>query len=95
MWPLASAGPIIPAPSRQIHEVIAAATSGGDESGGDEETIIGYGPLAGRLAATGGEWEPYGCLIAVAWLLRRPEDAITVQELAGLYRTARRTPAGS
>jgi hypothetical protein len=34
-------------------------------------------------------------LIAVVWLLRQREDAITVQELAGLYRTARRTPAGS
>jgi hypothetical protein len=31
-----------------------------------------------------------GCLIAVAWLLRQPEDAITIQELAGLCRTARR-----
>jgi len=36
-----------------------------------------------------------GCLIAVAWLLRQPEDAITVRELVGLYRTACRTPAGS
>jgi hypothetical protein len=35
-----------------------------------------------------------GCLIAVAWLLRQREDAITVQELAGLCRTACRTPAG-
>jgi hypothetical protein len=34
-------------------------------------------------------------LIAVAWLLRRPEDAIAVQELVDLYRIARRTPAGS
>jgi hypothetical protein len=31
-----------------------------------------------------------GCLIAVAWLSRQPEDAITVPELAGLYRCARR-----
>jgi hypothetical protein len=29
-------------------------------------------------------------LIAVAWLLRQPEDAITVPELADLYRNARR-----
>jgi hypothetical protein len=36
-----------------------------------------------------------GCLIAVAWLLRQPEDAITVQELVDLYRTARPPPAGS
>ncbi len=34
-------------------------------------------------------------MIAVAWLLRQPEDAITVQELVDLYRSARRTPAGS
>jgi len=34
-------------------------------------------------------------LIAVAWLLRRPEDVITVLELAGLDRTARRMPGGS
>jgi hypothetical protein len=40
-------------------------------------------------------WEPYRLLDVVAWLLRQPEDAITVQELVDLYRTARRTPAGS
>jgi hypothetical protein len=48
-------------------------------------------PLAGRLAGCQG-WggSRAGCLIAVAWLLRQPEDAITVPELAGLYRSARR-----
>ena len=35
------------------------------------------------------------CLIAVVWLLRQLEDAITVQELVDLYRSARRTPVGS
>jgi hypothetical protein len=40
-------------------------------------------------------WERAGCLIAVVWLLRQPEDAITVQELVDLYCTACRTPAGS
>jgi hypothetical protein len=34
-------------------------------------------------------------LIAVAWLLRQPEDAITFEELVDLYRAARRKPAGS
>jgi hypothetical protein len=34
-------------------------------------------------------------LIAVAWLSRLPEDAITVQELVDLYCTACRTPVGS
>jgi hypothetical protein len=52
-------------------------------------------PLAGRLVATRDRWEPYRLLDAVARLLRQPEDAITVQELVDLYRTARRTPAGS
>lgn len=42
-------------------------------------------------------WERAGCLIAVVWLLRQPEDAITVQELADLYRSARwgRLPVAS
>ena len=53
-------------------------------------------PLAGRLAAArDGGGSRAGCLIAVAWLLRQPDDAITVQELADRYRSARRTPAGS
>ncbi len=30
-----------------------------------------------------------GCVNAMAWLLRQPEDAITVQELVDLYRSAR------
>lgn len=48
-------------------------------------------PLAGRLVGCQG-WgaSRAGCLIAVAWLLRQPEDAITVPELADLYRSARR-----
>jgi hypothetical protein len=29
-------------------------------------------------------------LNAVAWLLRQPEDAVTIQELVDLYRSARR-----
>jgi hypothetical protein len=39
--------------------------------------------------------EAAGCLIAVVWLLRQAEDAITVQEMVDLYCTACRTPAGS
>jgi hypothetical protein len=35
-------------------------------------------------------WELCRLLDAVAWLLRQPEDAITVQELLDLCRTARR-----
>jgi hypothetical protein len=56
--------------------------------------------LAGWCRWRAGWWLPgmggsrTGCLIAVAWLLRQPEDAITVQGLAGLCRSARRTPAG-
>ena len=52
-------------------------------------------PLAGRLVGCQG-WggSRAGCLIAVAWLLRQPEDAITVRELVDLYRTACRTLAG-
>jgi len=33
--------------------------------------------------------ERYRRLNAVAWLLRQPEDAVTVQELVDLYRSAR------
>jgi hypothetical protein len=48
-------------------------------------------PLAGRLAGCQG-WGGSRAdrSIAVAWLLRQPEDAITVPELADLYRGARR-----
>ena len=35
---------------------------------------------------------PKGTSGPAAWLLRRPDDAITVQELADRYRSARRTP---
>ena len=35
-------------------------------------------------------WSGTGCLNAVAWLLRQPADAVTVQELVDLYRSARR-----
>ena len=35
-------------------------------------------------------WSGTGCLNAVAWLLRQPEDAVTVQELVDLYRSAGR-----
>jgi len=34
-------------------------------------------------------WSGTGCLNAVAWLLTQPVDAVTVQELAGLYGSAR------
>lgn len=44
----------------------------------------------GWWAARDGGGSRAGCLIAVAWLLRQPEDAVTVPELAGLYRSARR-----
>jgi hypothetical protein len=44
-------------------------------------------PLAHALAAG-----PKGTSGPAAWLLRRPDDAITVQELADRYRSARRTP---
>ena len=48
--------------------------------------VTGLGRVAGR-----GRWvEPCRLLDAVAWLLRQPEDAITVQELLDLCRTARR-----
>jgi hypothetical protein len=40
---------------------------------------------------TGVGWSGTGCLNAVAWLLRQPEDAVTVQELVDLYAA----PAGS
>ena len=43
----------------------------------------------GRLLLRMG-WSGTGCLNAVAWLLRQPEDAVTVQELVDLYRSARR-----
>lgn len=43
---------------------------------------------AGLLLRMG--WSGTGCLNAVAWLLRQPEDAVTVQELVDLYRSARR-----
>ena len=42
-----------------------------------------------RLPGMG--WSGTGCLNAVAWLLRQPEDAVTVQELVDLYAA----PAGS
>ena len=42
------------------------------------------------LVAAGMGWSGTGCLNAAAWLLRQPEDAVTDQELAGLYRSARR-----
>jgi hypothetical protein len=51
-------------------------------------------PLAGRLVATWDSREQYRLLDAVAWLLRQPEDAITIQELAGPCRSASRAPAG-
>lgn len=44
---------------------------------------------AGRLLREMG-WSGTSCLNAVAWLLRQPEDAVTVQELVDLYRSARR-----
>ena len=43
----------------------------------------------GRLLRGMG-WSGTGCLNAVAWLLRQPDDAVTVQELVDLYRSARR-----
>ena len=42
---------------------------------------------AGWLPGMG--WSGTGCLNAVARLLRQPEDAVTVQELVDLYRSAR------
>ena len=36
----------------------------------------------------GMDWSRTGCLNAVAWLLSQPENAVTVQELVGLYRSA-------
>ena len=53
--------------------------------------------LAWRCRSRSAGWPPgMGCsgtgrLNAVAWLLRQPEDAVTVQELVDLYAA----PAGS
>ena len=81
----------------------AAVMSLGNRPAGMSPTIAGRPSSASATLITvrseggyqGWGGSSAGCLMAVAWLLRQPDDAITVQELADRYRSARRTPAGS
>ncbi len=69
-------------------------TPGGLQQYRSQQCARAAHPMTGHVAPHAALRLACRLLIAVAWLLRQPEDAVTVQELVDLYSSACRTPAG-